>query len=167
MTLSWVGTNSSIEAKGVTSNELTIGTKTLAVAFSIAEVESNYSVMLGRDWIHANQCVPSSLHQMLIQWIGDEVENVQADAPTCIVMENVLVLWTFEFPNYLSWVDFSDYQFISVYKGEFIPVVLEPMKNQLNHKWTIMHISGEDVLARSMDGLGLEVRWSGCKQRGH
>lgn len=30
-----------------------------------------------------------------------------------------------------------------------------------------MHILGEDVLARSMDGLGLEVRWSRCKQRGH
>jgi hypothetical protein len=67
MTLSGVGTDSSIKARGVTSIELTIGTKTLAVAFFVADVEGNYSLILGRDWIHANQCIPSTLHQMLIQ----------------------------------------------------------------------------------------------------
>jgi hypothetical protein len=71
MTLSGVGTNSSIEAKGVKSIELTIGTKTLATAFFVVDVEGNYSIILGRDWIHANQCVPSTLHQMLLQWVGD------------------------------------------------------------------------------------------------
>jgi hypothetical protein len=54
MTLSDVGTDSSIKAKGVTSVELTIGTKTLVVAFFVADVEGNYSLILGRDWIHAN-----------------------------------------------------------------------------------------------------------------
>jgi hypothetical protein len=62
MKLNGVGTDSSIEAKGVTSVELTIGTKTLAVAFFIVDVEGNYSLILGRDWIHTNQCVPSTLH---------------------------------------------------------------------------------------------------------
>jgi hypothetical protein len=38
MTLSGVGTDSSIKAKGVTSVELTIGTKILAVAFFVANV---------------------------------------------------------------------------------------------------------------------------------
>jgi hypothetical protein len=39
MMLSGVGTDSSIKAKGVTSVELTIETKTLAVAFFAADVE--------------------------------------------------------------------------------------------------------------------------------
>ena len=56
--------------------ELTIGSKTLATAFFIAEVQGNYNLILGRDWIHANQCVPSTLHQFLVQWIGDEVEVI-------------------------------------------------------------------------------------------
>jgi hypothetical protein len=49
MTLSGVGTDSSIKAKGVTSVELTIGTKTLAAAFFVANVEGNFSLILGRD----------------------------------------------------------------------------------------------------------------------
>jgi hypothetical protein len=49
MTLSGVGTDSSIKARGVTSVELTIGTKTLAAAFFVADVEGNYSLILGRD----------------------------------------------------------------------------------------------------------------------
>jgi hypothetical protein len=52
---------------GSTSVGLTIGTKTLAVAFFVIEVEGNYNVILGGDWIHANKCVPSTLHQMFIQ----------------------------------------------------------------------------------------------------
>jgi hypothetical protein len=50
MTLSSVGTDSSIKVKGITSVELTIGTKTLAVAFFVTDVEGNYSLILGRDW---------------------------------------------------------------------------------------------------------------------
>jgi hypothetical protein len=56
-----------IEAKGVMSVELTVGSKTLATAFFIAKVQGNYNVILGRDWLHANQCMPSMLHQFLIQ----------------------------------------------------------------------------------------------------
>ena len=52
MTVSSVGGGDPIGAKGVASMELTVGSKTVATAFFI----------LGRDWIHANQCVPSSLH---------------------------------------------------------------------------------------------------------
>ena len=36
-------------------------------------------MLLGRDWIHANCCIPSTLHQCLIQWDGDEVEVIPAD----------------------------------------------------------------------------------------
>jgi hypothetical protein len=53
MTLSGVGTDNSIKARGVTSVELTIKTKTLVVAFFVADVEGNYSLILAKDWIHA------------------------------------------------------------------------------------------------------------------
>jgi hypothetical protein len=51
---------------GVISMELTIESKSLATVFFIVEVQGNYSVILDRDWIHANHCVPSTLHQFLI-----------------------------------------------------------------------------------------------------
>jgi hypothetical protein len=31
------------------------------------EVQGNYSVIFGRDWIHVNHYIPSTLHQFLIQ----------------------------------------------------------------------------------------------------
>jgi hypothetical protein len=92
MTLSGVGTNSSTKAKRVTSVELSIGTKTFVVAFFIADVERNYSLILGRDWILANQCVHSTLHQMLLQWVDDDIEQVHVDASTCIVVADAPVL---------------------------------------------------------------------------
>jgi hypothetical protein len=92
MTLSDVGTDSSIKARGVTSVELTIGTKTLAAAFFVADVEGNYSLIQVRDWIHANQCIPSTLHQMLIQWVGDDVEQVHADVSACFAVGDAPVL---------------------------------------------------------------------------
>jgi hypothetical protein len=116
MKLNDAGTNSSIKAKGVTSVELTIQTKSLAAAFSVADVEGNYSLILGSDWIHANQCVPSTLHQMLLQWVGDDIEQVHADASACIVVANAPVLWTYETTTSLIGVDFFDYQFRSIDK---------------------------------------------------
>jgi hypothetical protein len=55
-----------MEAWGVISMELTVGSKLFATTFFIIEVQGNYSVILGRDWIHANRCIPSTLHQFLI-----------------------------------------------------------------------------------------------------
>jgi hypothetical protein len=54
MTLSGVGSNSPIEAKGVALVDLTIETKTSVVAFFVVEVEGNYSIILRIDWIHVN-----------------------------------------------------------------------------------------------------------------
>jgi hypothetical protein len=51
-----------MEARGVISMELTVGSKSLTTAFFIVEVQSNYSVILGCDWIHANRCISSTLH---------------------------------------------------------------------------------------------------------
>jgi hypothetical protein len=43
-----------MEARGVVSMELTIGSKLLTTAFFVVEVKGNYSVILGHDWIHTN-----------------------------------------------------------------------------------------------------------------
>ena len=66
MTVSGVGGGDPIGAKGVASMELTVGSKTLATAFFVSEVQGNFSLILGCDWIHANQCVSSTLHHFLI-----------------------------------------------------------------------------------------------------
>ena len=46
MTLAGVGGEKPIEAKGIASMELTIGSKTIATAFFVAEVQGNYSLIL-------------------------------------------------------------------------------------------------------------------------
>jgi hypothetical protein len=79
-----------MEARGVISMELTVGSKSLATAFFIIEVQGNYSVILGHDWIHANHCIPSTLHQFLIQWINNEVEVVQADVSAYIALADMM-----------------------------------------------------------------------------
>jgi len=73
MMVNGVGGGDPIGAKGDAFMELTVGSKTLATAFFVFQVQGNFSLILGRDWIHANQCVPSTLHQFLIQWIGNEI----------------------------------------------------------------------------------------------
>ena len=60
MTVSGMGGGNPIDAKGLASMELTIGSKTLAITFFVSEVQGNFNLILGRDWIHANQCVPST-----------------------------------------------------------------------------------------------------------
>ena len=60
--------------------DLTIGSKTLPNTFFVINGKGSYSLLLGRDWIHANCCIPSTMHQCLIQWIGDVVEVVAADS---------------------------------------------------------------------------------------
>jgi hypothetical protein len=67
------------EAQGVLSVDLTVGGKTVPTLFIVVNSKGSYTVLLGRDWIHANCCIPSTMHQCLIQWDGDEVEVVHAD----------------------------------------------------------------------------------------
>ena len=66
MTVSGVVGSEPISAKGVASMELTIGSKTLATAIFVSEVQGNFNLILGRDWIHANQCILCTLHHLLI-----------------------------------------------------------------------------------------------------
>jgi hypothetical protein len=67
------------KAQGVLHVDLTMGSKTIPTSFFIINSKSTYTVLLRRDWIHANCCIPSMMHQCLIQWDGDEVEVVHAD----------------------------------------------------------------------------------------
>ena len=60
--------------------DLTIASKTLPTTFFVINEKGSYSLLLGRDWIHSNCCIPSTMHQCLIQWIGDVVEVVAADS---------------------------------------------------------------------------------------
>src|SRR6185503_1682084 len=59
--------------------DLTIGSKTLPTTFFIINGKGSYSLLLGQDWIHANCCIPSTMHQCLIQWVDDTVEIVLAN----------------------------------------------------------------------------------------
>jgi hypothetical protein len=67
------------EAHGMLNVDLTVGSKTVPTSFFVINSKSTYTVVLGRDWIHANCCIPSTVHQCLIQWDGDEVEVVHSD----------------------------------------------------------------------------------------
>jgi len=67
-------------AVGALCVDLTIGSKTLPTTFFVINGKGSYSLLLGRDWIHANCCIPSTMHQCLIQWIGDVVEVVATDS---------------------------------------------------------------------------------------
>jgi hypothetical protein len=53
LTLNGVGGNP-MEARGVVSMELIVGSKSVAAAFFIIEVQGNYSVILSHNWIHSN-----------------------------------------------------------------------------------------------------------------
>ena len=49
MTVSDIGGGDAIGAKGVASMELTVGSKTVATAFFVFEVQGNFNLILGRD----------------------------------------------------------------------------------------------------------------------
>lgn len=50
----------------IVSADIIIGGSMTMLTFFVMQTISNYNVLLGQDWIHANSCVPSSLHQLLI-----------------------------------------------------------------------------------------------------
>ncbi|XP_040382697.1 uncharacterized protein LOC121055153 [Oryza brachyantha] len=66
MMLKDFGGNSS-EAKGCLNVELTVGSKTMPTTFFVIDGKGSNNLLLGRDWIHANCCIPSTTHQSSIQ----------------------------------------------------------------------------------------------------
>jgi hypothetical protein len=67
------------EAQGILNVDLTVGSKTVLTSFFIVSSKSTYTILLRRYWIHFNCSIPSTMHQCLIQWDGDEVEVVHVD----------------------------------------------------------------------------------------
>ena len=98
----------------------------MATAFFVAEVQGNYNVILGRDWVHANQCVPSIMHQFLIQWVDDEVEVIHADNSVCVALADASVDWQHPNATCLTGRDLSEFDFLSATKKGFVPVSLKP-----------------------------------------
>ena len=62
-----------------------VGTKTTYTAVFIVESGTNYNIILGRDSLHHNYAIPSSLHHVLIQWNCDTYQMIQADEEVCLI----------------------------------------------------------------------------------
>ena len=132
MMINGVGGGAPIPARGVANMELTIGSKTLATTFFVANVQGSYNLILGRDWIHANRCVASSLHQFLIQWVGDAVEIVHSDSSADVATVDAPALGGHNAIACLSGRDLSSFEFVSVTRQGFVPMSLKPIDNWLN-----------------------------------
>jgi hypothetical protein len=115
-----------MEAKGIICKELMVGRKTVPTTFFMVDVKGRYNVLLRRDWIHANECVPSTLHQCVIQWIGDEVEVVQEDEEVCVAMAESQVDILSKKMECLSGNNLIGYDYICVGKDGFVPVSVKP-----------------------------------------
>ena len=70
----------SIKTRGIIPVELKVGNKITNVAFFFVHTKAAYNALLGREWIHSNWVIPSSLHQSLMFWNNDNsVKMVKAD----------------------------------------------------------------------------------------
>jgi hypothetical protein len=114
------------EAKGIICKEVTVGSKTVSTAFFLVDVKGCYIVLLRQDWIHAHECVPSTLHQCVIQWIGDEVEVVQADEEVCVAVAESQVNILGGKMECLSGKDLTGYDYISISKDGFVLISVKP-----------------------------------------
>ncbi|KAM1639445.1 hypothetical protein ACFXTN_008731 [Malus domestica] len=47
--------------------------------FFIVDSKTEYNALLGQDWIHQTNCIPSSLYQVLIFWDGKLIVVHSAD----------------------------------------------------------------------------------------
>jgi hypothetical protein len=115
-----------MEAKGIICKELMVGSKTVPMPLFMVDVKGCYDVLLVWDWIHGNGCVPSTLHQCVIQWIGDEVEVVQTDEEVCIAMAESQVDILGGKMECLSGKDMTGYGYISVGMDGFVLISLKP-----------------------------------------
>jgi hypothetical protein len=63
----------------------------------------------------------------MIQWVGDEVEMVQADQDVCIAMTESQVDIQGGKMKCLIGRDLSGYDYVSVDKDGFVPISVKPM----------------------------------------
>jgi hypothetical protein len=95
------------DTKGCVHVDLMIGSKTLLTTFFVIEGKGAYSLLLGRDWIHANCCIPSTMRQQLVQWVDDGIEVVQAD--NSVSVANVEpTLWKYQGIDCFSGKDWGE-----------------------------------------------------------
>jgi hypothetical protein len=127
------------EDKGIVSKELTVGSKKVPTAFFVVDVKGWYNVLLGRDWMHANSCVPSMLHHCIVQWVGDSVEVIEADESECVVMNESQANVQGGRMSCLIGHDHTDYDYVSVSKE---------VDDELNSasKWSVINGSKDTSL---------------------
>ncbi|XP_010030851.2 uncharacterized protein LOC104420769 [Eucalyptus grandis] len=58
---------------------LTIGPITMTQKFQVLDIPSNFSLLLGRPWIHAVGIIPSSLHQMMKLPIDGKIVTIRRE----------------------------------------------------------------------------------------
>jgi hypothetical protein len=114
------------EAKGIISMVLTVESKIVLTDFFVVDVKGCYNVLLRRDWIHADKCVLSTLHQCVIQWISEEVKVVQSDEEVCVVVAGSQVDILGGKMECLSGKDLMGYDYISIDKDRFVPISVKP-----------------------------------------
>jgi hypothetical protein len=86
-----------------------------------------YNLLLGRDWIHANGSIPSTLHQCLMRWVGDQVEIVEADDVACVAMAKAPMDVHNGNISCLIGRDLTEYDYVSLGKDGFIPISVKLM----------------------------------------
>jgi hypothetical protein len=116
-----------MEVRSIICKELTVWSKTVPTAFFMVDVSGRNNLLLSRDWIHANGCVPSTLHQCVIQWIVDVVEVVQADEDLCIAVAEFQVDIQEGNMKCLSSMDLTGYDYMSIGKDGFVPISVKPV----------------------------------------
>jgi hypothetical protein len=71
--------------------------------------------------------VPSTLHQCVVQWVGDKVEVVQADEDVCIAVTESQVDIQGGEMKCLTGRDLSGYDYVSVGKDGFVSISVKPV----------------------------------------
>ena len=67
------------KTKGVLAMKLIVGSKTSITPIFAVDTSISYNAILGQDWIHLNDCIPSTLHQRLVLGNQNELEVVRAN----------------------------------------------------------------------------------------
>jgi hypothetical protein len=74
--------------------------------------------------------VPSTLHQFLNQWVGDEVEIVHGDTSACDAVADSSAMDNHENHKCLSGLYLSNLRLIDSTKDGFATVVMKPIVDQ-------------------------------------
>ncbi|KAL6184540.1 hypothetical protein ACLB2K_045941 [Fragaria x ananassa] len=85
---------STTKTLGIIFLKVQLGPAEAVHSFFVVECTGPYNVILGRDWIHQNSCIPSSLHQELLMWnpVTDEAELIKADPRPFSVSANAKMI---------------------------------------------------------------------------